>query len=720
MDVYTLEDALPAGVEPARLLGGKAAGLVTMARELGLPVPPFFTVTTEVCRRFLAGGWPEGLDAAIRAALAKLEAATGRTFGGGDHPLLVSVRSGAPVSMPGMMDTLLNVGMTPAVAAALEQESGDPRFAADTWLRFVRGYASIVLGVPEDQASHAAMHDGSPAGLRAAADRVATLADRFGGIPGDPFAQVCEAVRAVFRSWECDRARVFREREGIAADLGTAATVQAMVFGNLDARSGTGVAFTRDPSTGARGAFGDYLACAQGEDVVAGTHAVSGLDALARDLPETHRELLAHLERLERHYRDMCDVEFTVMSGRLYILQTRIGRRSPLAAVRIAVDMAEDPAFPLSRREAVERVGAETLQQLAKLGTVDPAAEPLGEGLPVSPGVGAGVLCCDADRAAALAASGTSVVLARPETSPADVHGMVAASALVTTTGGVVSHAAVVARGWAIPAICSLREAVVEADALVVRGRRIAEGEPVTVDGTRGLLFAGDRRIDGAADLPELRTLRQWAAELAESGSGDGLSPGGARPVDRYAVLRALGLKGLAAAERVAAVLEADPAAVAAHLREAAAEGLARETPRGFALLPAGREAVVAALAAERAGLDATAINAVFERFDALDREFKALVSGWQQASPAEAESAWARAVAALESVHERLQPVLAETCALVPRLAPAPRRFAAALEAVRAGDQSMLASPLKESYHTAWFELHEELIALSGRRRTE
>ncbi|WP_322797222.1 pyruvate, phosphate dikinase [Tepidiforma sp.] len=720
MDVYTLEDALPAGVEPARLLGGKAAGLVTMARELGLPVPPFFTVTTEVCRRFLAGGWPEGLDAAIRAALAKLEAATGRTFGGGDHPLLVSVRSGAPVSMPGMMDTLLNVGMAPEVVAALERETGDPRFAADTWLRFVRGYASIVLGVPEDQASHAAMHDGSIAGLRAAADRVAALAERFGGIPGDPFAQVREAVRAVFRSWECDRARVFREREGIAADLGTAATVQAMVFGNLDARSGTGVAFTRDPSTGARGAFGDYLACAQGEDVVAGTHAVSGLDALARDLPETYRELLAHLQRLERHYRDMCDVEFTVMSGRLYILQTRVGRRSPLAAVRIAVDMAEDPDFPLTRREAVERVGTETLQQLAKLGTVDPAAEPIGEGLPVSPGVGAGVLCCDADRAAALAAAGTSVVLARPETSPADVHGMVAASALVTTTGGVVSHAAVVARGWAIPAICSLRDAVVEADALVVRGRRIPEGEPVTVDGTRGLLFAGDCRVDGAADLPELRTLRQWAAELAESGTGDGPAPAGARPVDRYAVLRALGLKGLAAAERIAAVLEADPAAVEALLREAAAEGLARETPRGFALLPAGRETVLAALDAERAGLDAAAIDAVFERFDALDREFKALVSGWQQASPAEAESAWARAVAALESVHERLQPVLAEASALVPRLAPAPRRFAAALAAVRAGDQSMLASPLKESYHTAWFELHEELIALSGRQRTE
>jgi pyruvate,orthophosphate dikinase len=240
MDVVCLADPLPAGADATRLLGGKAAGLVTMTQELGLPVPPAFTVTTEVCRRFLAEGWPAGLDDAVRAALGRLEAATGRTFGGGERPLLVSVRSGAPVSMPGMMDTLLNVGMTPTVREALARESGDPRFAADTWLRFVRGYAAIVLGLPEDEVNHAAMHDDTPAGLLAAAGRVCALADRFGGIPADPFAQVTEAIRAVFRSWECDRARVFRDREGIDGTLGTAATVQAMVFGNLDERSGTG------------------------------------------------------------------------------------------------------------------------------------------------------------------------------------------------------------------------------------------------------------------------------------------------------------------------------------------------------------------------------------------------------------------------------------------------------------------------------------------------
>ncbi|MCL6643424.1 MAG: hypothetical protein K6U88_00340, partial [Dehalococcoidia bacterium] len=281
---------------------------------------------------------------------------------------------------------------------------------------------------------------------------------------------------------------------------------------------------------------------------------------------------------------------------------------------------------------------------------------------------------------------------------------------------------AVVARGWAIPAVCSLQDSVVEEDALVVGGRRIAEGEWVTVDGTRGLLFAGDCRADGAADIPEVRLLRQWAAELADAGPGDGAAaaPAGARRVGRFEVLRALGLKGLAAAERVAAVLEADVAAVEAELRVAAESGLVRETPRGFAMLPAGREAVFEALAAERAAIDPAAIDAAFAAFDALDREFKALVSGWQQAAPAEADSAWAAAISGLEQLHARLEPVVAQAAGLAPRLAPYAGRFQQALAAVRAGDRSMLASPLKESYHTVWFELHEELIALSGRRREE
>jgi len=709
--IVFIDEPLPAGLDPVRALGGKAAGLVAMAQELKLPVPPAFVLPTDLCHQFLAGGWPGGLKEEVREAVAGLERRTGRTFGRGPHPLLVSVRSGAPVSMPGMMDTVLNVGMTPEVRRALEEESGDPRFAADTWLRFHRMYAETVLGVPREEVEHAAVHDGTPAGMVAAGERIRELARQFGGVPADPHEQLLEAIAAVFRSWESDRARVFRAREGIDDSLGTAATVQAMVFGNLDDRSGTGVAFSRDPVTGEQGAFGDYLPRAQGEDVVAGTHRVHGLQLLREQLPEAYAELSRCLEVLERHHRDMCDVEFTVSSGRLYVLQTRVGRRSPLAAVRIAVDMALDPSFPLTKEEAVHRVGPEVLQAIAEMAEVDDAAEPIGRGVAASPGVGVGELVCSADRAAELAAEGRRVVLARPETSPSDVHGMVVSAGIVTTRGGALSHAAVVARGWAIPCVCSLEDAEVAGGALLVRDRRIPECTVVTVDGTRGLLFLGDRRRDGRTELPELDLLRSWAAELSER-SG---SAAGEREVSEYEVLRALQLKGLAAPERLAEVLGTSVERVREVL--AARPELVRETPRGVAMLPQGREYVLDLLEAERQALDGHRLEALFARFTELDEEFKALVTGWQRAED-HSEHAWAELVRRLEELHERLQPVIEEAAALVPRLARFADRLRAALEAVREGDRSMLAAPLAESYHTVWFELHEELIALSGRSR--
>ncbi len=709
--ILFIDEPLPAGLDPVRTLGGKAAGLVAMAQELKLPVPPAFVLPTEVCHQFLAAGWPEGLEEEVRAAVAGLERRTGRTFGRGPRPLLVSVRSGAPVSMPGMMDTVLNVGMTPDVRRALEEESGDPRFAADTWLRFHRMYAETVLGVPREEVEHAAVHDGTPGGMVAAGERVRELARAYGGVPADPFRQLLEAIQAVFRSWESDRARVFRAREGIDDSLGTAATVQAMVFGNLDDGSGTGVAFSRDPVTGERGAFGDYLPRAQGEDVVAGTHHVQGLDLLRQQLPEAYEELLRCLQVLERHHRDMCDVEFTVSGGRLYILQTRVGRRSPLAAVRIAVDMALDPSFPLTKEDAVQRVGPEVLQAIAEMADVDPAAEPLARGIPASPGVGVGELVCSADRAAELAAEGRRVVLARPETSPGDVHGMVVSAGLVTTRGGALSHAAVVARSWAMPCVCSLEGAEVAGGALVVGGRRIPEGTVVTVDGTRGLLFLGDQRRDGRSELPELDLIRAWAAELSER-SGDG---SGEREVSEYEVLRALQLKGLASAERLAEVLDTSAERVRAVL--SARPELVRETPRGFAMLPAGREYVLSLLEEERQSVDRARMEALLQRFSELDEELKALVTGWQRAED-QSEHAWAEVVGRLAQLHERLEPVLEEAAALVPRLARFGARLGLALEAVRRGDRSMLAAPLAESYHTVWFELHEELIALSGRSR--
>ncbi len=721
LDVVAFDEPLPAGADATALLGGKGAGLAEMTQTLGLPVPPGFTITTAVCRRYLASGWPDGLDRRIAAQLARLAERTGRRFGDADAPLLVSVRSGAPVSMPGMMDTLLNVGLTPRIRERLAQESGNDVFAADTWLRFCRMYAAIVLGLPEDAIAAAAANDGSAAALLAAAERVCELAaaQAAPGIPDEPFAQLRGAIEAVFRSWNAERARVFRAREQVSEELGTAATVQAMVFGNLDDRSGTGVAFTRNPATGDPEPYGDYLPRAQGEDVVAGTHDVSGLDALRAQLPEVYDELLTVLRRLERHYRDLCDVEFTVSGGRLYVLQTRSGRRSPLAAARIAVAMAEDPDFPLGKAEAVARVDEETLRRLAGAAQVAPGSVPLAGGLPASPGVGAGQLCCDPDRAAELGAAGQAVVLAREETSPADVHGMVRAAAIVTAIGGVASHAAVVARGWAIPAVTSLRGATIDGEGIHLGDTLIEPGTLLTVDGATGQIYLGDRRADATAEIEEVRTLRRWRAELegvAEAQAGAAPQPGTVPPtlVD---LARLVQLKGLCKTETVAATLAADAAAVERLLAEH--EALFRATPRGMALSPAGRDWLTDQLAAERAALDGEALNAAYARFMQLNTRFKRLVTDWQLATAnghtPEALAAQAEQLAAL---HAEVRPLVQETAQQLPRLGRYAGRFDTALAGLRAGDASMLASPLKDSYHTIWFEYHEELIALCGRDR--
>lgn len=717
--IYAFDDALPGDIAPEQLLGGKGASLAEMTRALGLPVPPGFVITTGMCRQYRASGWPPGLHAALDEHVARLGERMGRRLGDPERPLLVSVRSGAPVSMPGMMDTLLNVGMTPAVRDGLARTKGSPRFAADTWLRFCRMYAEIVCGVPPAGLAAAAANDGSVEGMLAAADRVRALAAPAGGIPEAPIDQVRAAAEAVFRSWDSGRARVFRARENISEDLGTAVTIQAMVFGNLDDRSGTGVVFTRDPATGAPGPFGDYLAGAQGEDVVAGTHAVGGLDALREQLPAAYDELLQALDRLERHYRDMCDVEFTVSAGRLYILQTRIGRRSPLAAVRIAVAMAEDPTFPLTREEAVARVDSNVLQQLAALRTITPGSRPLATGLAASPGVAAGVLCCDPDRAADLAARGIAVVLAREETSPSDVHGMVGAAALVTTLGGVASHAAVVARSWAIPAVTSLEHTLVRAAGLEIAGNFLAEGEVVTVDGTSGALYAGDCVAEGASDIPEVRTLRLWAGQLGVQAGApiEPAEPGRDADVTLLELARTVQLKGLCTPERAAAALSA-----ALHRIEQLVDGnpaLFRATPRGMMLTPDGRSWVGEQLQAERSALDASVMAGCYARFMELNHTFKALVSEWQlaqAATPGDAE--WQALVDRVAAIHAGLEPLLEGVCAEVPRLRTYSPRFRAALDAMRAGDRTMLAAPLKDSYHTAWFEYHEELITLCGRDR--
>ncbi len=713
--VHAFEDALPGVDDPAQLLGGKAAGLATMVRELGLPVPPGFVVTTRVCHEFLASGWPGELDGLIAKHLECLADSTGRRFGDANRPLLVSVRSGAPVSMPGMMDTLLNVGMTPAIRERLAEESDSPVFAADTWLRFNRMYAEIVLELPRDELQEASVNDGTAHSILAAAARIRALAGRAGGVPDEPFAQLTGAIRAVFRSWNSERSIVFRKKEGIAADLGTAATVQAMAFGNLDDQSGTGVAFTRDPATGAPIPCGDYLARAQGEDVVAGSHQVMGLDALAAQLPAVHHELLDVLARLEHHYRDMCDVEFTVSSGRLYLLQTRVGRRSPLAAVRIAVSMAEDQGFPLSRAEAVARISDETLRELARLGRVSGTTTPFASGLAVSPGVACGALCCDSDRAAEWADEGRLVILARPETSPADVHGMVASAGLVTTLGGMVSHAAVVARGWAIPAICSLAGATVERHGIRTGGEFVAEGETVTIDGTTGHLYRGDCREDATLDLPEVRKLRAWALEAVAPTTAPLPEP--ASELTPFELLRALQLKGLCSIERLAAVLGCPEEIVSGLLEQH--ESFLKQTPRGFALTAEGRDWVQQQLAQECSNVRAS-LEVTWGQFLPLNQQLKAIVSEAQMSGMNREHELWGWLVDSMQTLHSSFRPVVEGVAEAVPRLRGYPRRFDSALAALASGDQSMLASPLKDSYHTVWFEFHEELIALTGRNREE
>ena len=389
----------------------------------------------------------------------------GRRLGDPDDPLLVSVRSGAAFSMPGMMDTILNLGLNDDSVKGLAART-DERFALDSYRRLLSMYGRIVLEVPgerfDDRLEAAKVDAGVRTDAEVSADALAALVADYQQVildatgspfPQDPRQQLRGAVEAVFRSWESPRAQAYRRREHIAHDLGTAVNIQSMVFGNRDDQSGTGVAFTRDPSTGAAGAYGDFLVNAQGEDVVAGIRTTLPLDAMAEIFPAAHTELTFILERLERHYRDMLDCEFTVESGRLWMLQTRVGKRTGAAALRIAVALTEDPTIHISRAEAVQRVRPEHLDQVLHPQLGDVTAPLLATGLPASPGAAVGHAYFDADGAEAAAGRGERVVLVRQETSPEDVHGIAVAQGVLTSRGGLVSHAAVVARGWGKPAV---------------------------------------------------------------------------------------------------------------------------------------------------------------------------------------------------------------------------------------------------------------------------
>lgn len=500
------------------LLGGKGAGLAEMTSVLGLPVPPGFTIALPVCSAYRELGWPEGLDDVVAQHVAALESRMGRRLGDPGEPLLVAVRSGAPRSMPGMLDTVLNLGLNEETVEGLAATSGDPAFAWDSYRRFLTMYATTVLGAPHEKVAHGP----APTGVDALRERVAQIVNALTElglrVPTDPVEQLRGAIEAVFRSWGSPRARAYREREGIDENLGTAVNVQAMVFGNCDDQSGTGVVFTRDPSTGENRPYGDFLPRAQGEDVVAGTARTLTLDDMAEQLPDAHRELTDRLAVLERHYRDMCDVEFTVERGTLYILQTRVGKRGAVAAVRLAADMAKDPDIGLTLDEARARLDEETVArartEIIAAARQGLSAESLAKGLGASPGRVSGTVALDADAAAD--ADGP-VILVRPETSPEDVHGMSVSVGILTSTGGLVSHAAVVARGWGIPAVVGAKDLVVGSTDVRNEAGEIlfAAGDTITVDGTTGEVWLGAAEQGGAADLSDDEIVERDLPELA-------------------------------------------------------------------------------------------------------------------------------------------------------------------------------------------------------------
>ena len=521
-------------IDPVDLarFGGKATGLARMATA-GIRVPPAFVIGTDGYRAFRAegGALPDALVAQTLEAMQRLEAATGRRFGAGDTmPLLVSVRSGAQVSMPGMMDTVLNLGITASGAFALARETGNPAFALDTWLRFWRMFSDIVLGldgeaVIEALAPHieaARAETTQPSFDRLEHAILQTVEAHGGEIQADSRWQLLRAIAAVFESWDSRRARAHRTHHAISDTLGTAVTVQAMVFGNLDGRSGSGVAFTRNPNTGERTLYGEFLAGRQGEDLVSGAATPMSINEPGA-LREAHlRELLEHGASLEHIYKDAVDIEFTVEGEHLYFLQVRAAKRTAHAAVRIAAELVDDGI--LSQRAALKQVSVEQLKRLLR-----PAFEPaalqtasvLTQGIGASPGHAYGAAILDADRAAAVASGGERVILLRPTTSPQDIRGMLSAKAIVTARGGALSHAAVVSRALDIPCVvgCETLEIDLERRRFTTGGKTFDEGTPLSVDGATGKVYSGVLPLQASVNVEgDIDRLLRWSDEVAATG----------------------------------------------------------------------------------------------------------------------------------------------------------------------------------------------------------
>ncbi len=510
------------------LLGGKGANLAEMT-NLGLPIPQGFTVTTEACTNYYESGKQitAEIESQIFDALAELEKMQGKKFGDTDDPLLVSVRSGARASMPGMMDTILNLGLNDVAVEGFAKKTGNPRFAYDSYRRFIQMYSDVVMEIPKSHFERILDEEKEARNAKfdtdLTADDLKEIIVKFKAIykesqgadfPQDPKEQLMGAVKAVFRSWDNPRAIVYRRMNDIPGDWGTAVNVQAMVFGNMGDTSGTGVAFTRNPSTGDKGIYGEYLINAQGEDVVAGVRTPQPITRLEQDLPECYKEFMAIAQKLEGHYRDMQDMEFTIQEGKLYFLQTRNGKRTAQAALQIACDLVDEGK--ISEEEAVSRIEAKSLDQLLHP-TFDPealkAGEVIGEALPASPGAAAGKVYFTAEEAKAAHEAGERVILARLETSPEDIEGMHAAEGILTVRGGMTSHAAVVARGMGTACVSGCGEITMheEEKYFELGGHSIKEGDYISLDGSTGKIYLGDIRTVEASIGGNFGRIMEWA-----------------------------------------------------------------------------------------------------------------------------------------------------------------------------------------------------------------
>ena len=516
------------------LLGGKGANLAEMT-NLGLPIPQGFTVSTEACTEYYNDGKKinDEIQSQIFEALKKLEEMQGKKFGDNNDPLLVSVRSGARASMPGMMDTILNLGLNDVAVEGFAAKTGNPRFAYDSYRRFIQMYSDVVMEVPKsffekiiDEVKEA---KGVHYDTELTVDDLKELVKRFKEVyknamngeefPQDPTEQLMGAVKAVFRSWDNPRAIVYRRMNDIPGDWGTAVNVQAMVFGNMGETSGTGVAFTRNPSTGEKGIYGEYLINAQGEDVVAGVRTPQPITKLAEDLPECYKEFMEIANKLENHYRDMQDMEFTIQEGKLYFLQTRNGKRTAPAAIQIACDLVDEGM--ITKEEAVLRIEAKSLDQLLHP-TFDKdslkAGEVIGEALPASPGAAAGKVVFTAEEAKELGKGGKGerVVLVRLETTPEDIEGMVAAQGILTVRGGMTSHAAVVARGMGTCCVsgCGDIKMNEEAEEFELGGYKFHKGDFISLDGTTGKIYKGDIKTVEASVSGNFGRIMGWADEF--------------------------------------------------------------------------------------------------------------------------------------------------------------------------------------------------------------